>query len=713
MKKTIIAATVAALMSTSAFAQWTESNMGFESGNTSGWSISNQGTMTGTITQSGSGVSLITGTPGSVTFNAGSHPGAGQAGSAYYQAPVSPATWTFSAYGSNMLALQPGPSNQWSTVGTTLGLTSTQITSLSTLLQQQAQTSGFGSGSITNSAFVHRTVTLTAGTTYQLAWNYIGTDYVPFNDGSITTLVGTGSTAGVTPTVNNYSQNYALLGFTNPGTGDYSAGTFGSTGWQVSTYSVPTSGDYQLGFAVFNLDDTGLSPVLLVDDLQGVTNKNGTTFGAVAPNPGTSAPSSPGSTPSTPSTPPAPTIVSSAPGTPIVTSNSVSGPTTNDVAIAAGVTITVMTLTDTRTGESKVLSINRNTTSVATTPVTTTVTSTTPVTTTTTTTPTTVNTYSDNTTQTVNGTPITTQTTANQVTVATNTVDDVQTTSQDQAYSTRIDQYDYMSKANTRINMTLDSNVLDRHTSSDNVLTSKTALAGTEEKGWTYIIAEGQRSNASDTYRMNTTRFGVGHEKKIESNWIVGAQYNNVIASLAGDQSGGRLEKNHVGIYSLYNHEGWLLKSDLGIARNDYSNHHSINELGMSNTGKTNGADVWLANRVYAPETKGFRPYAGVRVQNSTIAGLTETGTPLTAMTYGKQNQTNTIGEAGVRYETKVDDKVNLTAEAGQTTNNITTVKVGASFTPKENVLGNVNVVQQRQGSVVNNIVQAGIKWMF
>jgi hypothetical protein len=667
--------------------------------------------MTGTITQNGSGASLITGSPGTVTFNAGSHPGAGQSGSAYYQPPVSPATWQFSAYGNNMLALQPGPSNQWSTVGTTLGLTSSQVTSLSTLLQQQAQTSGFGSGNITNSAFVHRTVTLTAGTTYSMAWNYIGTDYVPFNDGSITTLVPVSGTTGST-TVNNYAQNYALLGFTNPGTGDYSAGTFGSTGWQVSTYSVDTTGTYQLGFAVFNLDDTGLSPVLLVDDLQGGTSKNGTTFGAVAPNPGTLAPTTP-TEPVTPTTPSAPTIVSSTPGTPIVTSNSVTGATTTDLAIATGVTITVMTLTDTRTGQSKVLSINRNTTSVATTPVTTTVTSTTPVTTTTTTTPTTVNTYSDNTTQTVNGTTTTTQTTANQVTVATNTVDDVQTASQDQAYSTRIDQYDYMTKANTRINMTLDSNVLDRHSGNDGVLTARTGLAGNEEKGWTYIIAEGQRSNASDTYRMNTTRFGVGHEKRIESNWIAGAQYNNVVGNLAGDQSGGRLEKNHIGLYSLYNYEGWLLKSDLGVARNTYSNYHNINELGMSNTGKADGTDIWLANRLYTPDMEGFRPYAGVRVQNSKISGLTEAGTPLTAMTYAGQNQTNTIGEVGVRYDSKVNDTVNLTAEVGQTSNNITTVKAGASFTPDKNVLGGVNVVQQRQGNVVNNIVQATVKWLF
>jgi len=92
---------------------------------------------------------------------------------------------------------------------------------------------------------------------------------------------------------------------------------------------------------------------------------------------------------------------------------------------------------------------------------------------------------------------------------------------------------------------------------------------------------------------------------------------------------------------------------------------------------------------------------------------LTESGTPLTAMTYAGQNQTQTIGEAGVRYDAKVANAVNLIAEAGQTSNSITTVKVGASFTPDKNVLGGVNVVQQRQGSVINNIVQATIKWLF
>jgi hypothetical protein len=670
MKKTIIASLAAAMLSASVMAQ----NIGFEDGNTTGWG--------------GNGISAV----GSQTLQAGQN------------------QWTVNPYGNYMGKLSIS-SGSFSQMTNALSLTSTSASGIQSTLSTQASSTGFGQGNPTTAAWASKTVTLTAGQNFSLAWQYISTDYVPFNDGSIATLVKVGS-PNVNAVLNNYTSQYALLGFTNPGTGDYSTGSYGSTGWQTATYTVTEGGEYLLGFGVFNLDDNALSPVLYVDEVIGTTLQNGQTFGAVAPNPGTLAPTTPAE-PVTPPTPPAPTIVSSAAGTPIVSTSTATGPTTTDVAVTAGVTAIVTTITDTRTGQSKILSINRNATAVATTPVTTTVTSTTPVTTTTTTTPTIVNTYSDGTTQTVNGTPTTSVTNSSQVTVATNTVDDVQTASQDKSYSTRIDQYDYMSKANTRINMTLDSNVLDRHDGKDTVISSRTGLAGTEEKGWTYIVAEGQRSNTSDTYKMNTSRFGVGHEKKIESNWIVGGQYNNVIANLSGDQSGGRLEKNHVGVYSLYNMDGWLLKSDLGLAHNTYSNYHSINELGMNNTGKTNGTDVWLANRLYTPSLEGVRPFAGVRVQNSTIGAVTESGTPLTAMTYGKQNQTNTIGEAGIRYDMRVADAVNLTAEAAQTTNNITTVKVGASAAPEKNVLANINIAQQRQDSVVNNIVQATIKWFF
>lgn len=262
---------------------------GFEDGTLSGW---NKGSQTGTfsgsnISQDGTGVNLIS---GPVTFNASAYDEVGsptlQNGSAnpYYAPAVVATTWTFSPFGTYASLLQPTGNHSFDSATNALGLSSSENQAIKTLLVQQQQASGLGNATPTNASWITRTVSLTAGTTYTMSWNYIGTDYVPFNDGSITALVyqGTGSTPTIT--VNNGVQRYALLGFTNPGTGDYSTGTYGSTGWQVSTYQVSVSGDYSLGFAVFNLGDTSLSPVLLVDSQPGGTLKNGQTFGAVTPN---------------------------------------------------------------------------------------------------------------------------------------------------------------------------------------------------------------------------------------------------------------------------------------------------------------------------------------------------------------------------------------------------------------------------------------------
>lgn len=282
-------------------------------------------------------------------------------------------------------------------------------------------------------------------------------------------------------------------------------------------------------------------------------------------------------------------------------------------------------------------------------------------------------------------------------------------------YSTRVDQYDYLKKANERINQALDSNVLDRFAVKDATLQSKLKDQG--EDSYTYLIAQGTTSNTSDTYKMNSSRFGIGHEKKIKANWIVGGQLNYVNGNLNGEDASGSLNKTHVGAYSLATWNDWILKSDVGYAVNNYSNSHAltnIQELGPQyNSGKTNGQDMWINNRVYTPEFKGFRPYAGVRVQNTQISGLTESGSTLTAMSYDKVNSTNVIGEGGLRYENKLFDKVNLVAEAGQTSNNITSQKVGLSYSPEKNVLGVFNIGQQRQNGVVDNTAQVNIKVLF
>ena len=181
--------------------------------------------------------------------------------------------WVYTTNGAKSGRLQPQANNTFSTVlQSNLGLTSTEVTAVRAAF----------SGSPTNSAFTFRTVTLEAGVTYRMAWSYTSTDYAPYNDGSLTTLVPV--SGNPTITVNNSAKRWALLGFTVPPTGIYSTGDYGSTGWQIATYQVDTTGDYKLGFSVFNIGDTAMSPVLIVDDERGSVTRSGVAFGAVAPN---------------------------------------------------------------------------------------------------------------------------------------------------------------------------------------------------------------------------------------------------------------------------------------------------------------------------------------------------------------------------------------------------------------------------------------------
>lgn len=265
-----MALAITTMIATGAMAQ----NIGFEDGNSTGWG--------------GNGISAV----GTQTVQAGSN------------------NWTINPYGSYMGKLTI-TSGSYSQMTSALNLTSSSVSGIQSTLSAQAQ----GGGNPTSAAWTSKTVTLTAGQTFTLAWQYVSTDYVPFNDGSIATLVKVGSPS-TTAVLNNYTSQYALLGFTNPGTGDYSTGSYGATGWQTATYTVTESGDYLLGFGVFNLDDYALSPILYVDEVTGTTLQNGVTFGAVAPNPGTSAPdSSSGSVTPPPTTPTTPTLVSNVTGT--------------------------------------------------------------------------------------------------------------------------------------------------------------------------------------------------------------------------------------------------------------------------------------------------------------------------------------------------------------------------------------------------------------
>jgi hypothetical protein len=255
------------------FAQVT--NYGFENGDYAGWTASNGSTTLRTNWgPDGQGVQVTTGAQNYC-------PGGGKC-------------WTITPYGSYMVSLQAGGSSpQFNAAMTTLGLQSSTITTIRNTIYSN------GNMYPTNATSISRTVFLQAGTTYTYAWQYLSTDYVPYNDGSMITVTGGPGTA----TINGQTQDYALLGFTNQGTGNYSVGSYGATGWQVAVFTVPADGNYLLGFASFNLGDTALSPILFIDQMQGTTSLNGTTFTPVAPNAGSSAPPPPAPEPPAPTYP--------------------------------------------------------------------------------------------------------------------------------------------------------------------------------------------------------------------------------------------------------------------------------------------------------------------------------------------------------------------------------------------------------------------------
>jgi hypothetical protein len=260
---------------------------GFEDGTFTGWDKGSQsGNLGNTITGNGTGVTIFT---GSRTFTHGSHPAVGDPSSPSYAPAVAAGSWTFGPNNAaKAVALQPVGQITFSNAMTALGLSGAPQTAIQERLTADGVASGNGNPTPTNAAWITREVQLTAGTTYTMYWNYLGTDYVPFNDGSVTALVPVTVTGTPVIRVNNYVQSYALLGFTNPGTGDYSTNSYGATGWQTSTYSVDITGTYKLGFAVFNLGDTALSPVLMIDSEAGSTERcvsgTCTTFGGVASN---------------------------------------------------------------------------------------------------------------------------------------------------------------------------------------------------------------------------------------------------------------------------------------------------------------------------------------------------------------------------------------------------------------------------------------------
>ena len=295
----------------------------------------------------------------------------------------------------------------------------------------------------------------------------------------------------------------------------------------------------------------------------------------------------------------------------------------------------------------------------------------------------TTNTWSDGTT-----------TTSDSATTTTDTlVNNVATTVANDSFSGRIDQMSYLNNLNRQLDRSLNMDAFRQDGYTDQ-----------EKKITVYANTSGARSNIDNGYNARSQIYGLGVEKEIKPNWRLGAQYNRVNTTMDGTDSKTAQDKNHVGLFSVYTAENDVkIVNNLGYSNNAVKGNRTIENV-FNNSHSTNGENVWLNNRIYAPETKGFRPYAGVTIGRSTVGGYTEAGSIQSARTVAKNVDNYTYGEAGVRYEKAIKD-FRLIGDLGTTTDSVTTGSATVAYAPTKTGTIALTAATQHGNNINTNTV--------
>ena len=360
-----------------------------------------------------------------------------------------------------------------------------------------------------------------------------------------------------------------------------------------------------------------------------------------------------------PPVPVAPTVVSTASGTPIVTSSTATGASTVTSVSTRGTTVDTYVATpgstsytsshvDNAANSSGTVTVTRTTTTVGTTPVTRVDTYTTPVTTvtttttpritTTTTTPVIVTTYSDGSTTSANGTPIVTTATtytstntttvANQVTTATSNYNVVQSATSNQS-----------SSAST-------ASVKDFIAYQNNNLFSVNPL---DTKDGSWVLPSMYHSSANGS--INGSNINFGGQRTIENNTF-GVAFNYGTSNSSGYTNASTQATSYAGTaYLLSKQQAFWGKVAVGVGRNEYETNTALPVFALYNTTKASQTNVYADLTAYSAKTYlGFRPLAGVILNNSNIGSVSSTGSSLLS-TDPNGNKTYVNPYVGARYE--------------------------------------------------------------
>jgi hypothetical protein len=370
--------------------------------------------------------------------------------------------------------------------------------------------------------------------------------------------------------------------------------------------------------------------------------------------------------------PPPKTVVSTAPGTPKVSSTNSNGTTTSTSVVTNGNPVVALSSRVLGTPEfttvhqdaavktPKTIDVTRTTTVIkgvprvetytATTARTTTVTSTTPRTTTTTTIPVTVTTYSDNSTESTDGTPVVTTSTTNVVTTTPTTTNIVET---------------YV------LNFKDFSSTSSDQTASVSAAGLKDALAigrfnpflvdalSTKDGAWVTPLA----GYAKTTGSFRTSAIGFGAQKTVDENTfgIAGTFGRSNVHGFVGTKSSS--DSYGATAYVLNKQAEIWTKLSVGFSVNEYSTTTALPIFALVNSSKVKANNYYADITFYSgQEFFGFRPLVGVTLNKSVITSAAESGSALLSTLPEKNSVFEARPYAGLRFD--VNDIVGFEARA-------------------------------------------------
>lgn len=561
-------------------------------------------------------------------------------------------------------------------------------------------------------------ITALGGGTTTIGANYAMTNNVSSNVNTTYMTAGiTVNYAAVSAIVN--SQGIPLISDGNGAVSGMSwIGRAGALGSGVTGTIVTVADTNWLDSTRFNTSGTTAQQqnVTALDDIiRGIVA--GTVAGTIS-----SSGNGAGATNGNSGTPATPTVVSTAPGTPKVTSTNSNGTATTTSTSTRGATVTTTTVTtsptvytasarDAAAKNSKTIEVTRTTTVVgttprttvyvATTPITTVSTTTTPVTTTTVTTPVTVTTYSDGSTTSTDGTPVTTTSTTNTSTQSSSTTNEVVTT-------------------------TVRDNIVQSASSDQKASVSaaglKDALAitrfnpyivdplSTKDGGW----AEPSLGYAKTTGSFRTSAINFGTQKTIDENTIGIAGTLSKSESHEFLNSQAQSETYGATAYILSKQSDVWVKGSLGFNVSEYQTTTSIPLFALSNSSKVKAKNYYADMALYSPiEYFGVRPLVGITMTNSVIDSKTESGSALLSTLPTDDRIFEARPYVGARVDFNKDIGLETRITQSKDFKTVGQARLTAKHEIYDNVFVNVQAGFDKGSTYTAAVGMIGLKWVF